>query len=150
MPSSTQGRRGFTFIELLAVTAIIGVLAAIAIPALRGTIERAKVAHAIGDIEAIQAELDALDSLPADLDVVGRAGMLDPWGRPYQYLLFPPNQPPPPGARLDRFTVPLNTRYDLYSVGPDGQTAAPLTAGVSVDDVVRAGDGAYIGPASRY
>ncbi len=47
-------------------------------------------------------------------------------------------------------TVPLNTDYDLYSMGPDGNTAAPITAQAGYDDIIRASDGEYIGPASQF
>jgi general secretion pathway protein G len=52
--------------------------------------------------------------------------------------------------RKDKSLVPINTQFDLYSVGPDGQSRPPLTAAVSRDDVIMANDGAYIGPAASY
>jgi general secretion pathway protein G len=52
--------------------------------------------------------------------------------------------------RKDRFLVPINTYYDLYSMGPDGQSQPPLTARVSRDDVIRANDGQYFGPAEAF
>jgi len=139
-------------IEMLAVTTIIGALSTIAIPKIRDAIEKAKVARAIGDIRAIQAELDGQDSLPAGLSDIGRGNVLDPWGNPYQYFLFPAQRGggPPPGARRDRFLVPINTSYDLYSMGHDGKSTIALTARDSRDDIVRANDGGYIGLAARF
>jgi general secretion pathway protein G len=52
--------------------------------------------------------------------------------------------------RKDRFLVPLNYDFDLYSVGEDGQTSAPLTADISYDDIVRANNGRFIDLASKY
>jgi general secretion pathway protein G len=46
--------------------------------------------------------------------------------------------------------VPINSDFDLYSVGRDGQSAPALTARVSHDDVVRANDGGFIGLAIDY
>ena len=46
--------------------------------------------------------------------------------------------------------MPINSTYDLYSMGADGRTALALTASYSLDDVVRANDGSYIGLASSY
>jgi len=66
----------------------------------------------------------------------------------------PSDPPPSPNvmgqARKDRFLVPLNSDYDLYSAGKDGESRPPLSAQMSQDDIVRANDGAYIGLASQY
>ena len=147
-----RARAGFTVIEILAVTAIIGALATLAIPKVHDVLEKAKVARAIGDIRAIQSDLDGQDSLPATLAGVGRSATTDPWGHPYRYLRFPPRQGggAPRGARRDRFLVPINTTYDLYSMGKDGNTSVALTAHGSRDDVVRANDGGYIGLAAQF
>lgn len=148
-------------IELLLVFAILGTLASLLVPGLQEMIERARVAKAIGDIEALQTDLNTFesdgDSLPATLAGIGRAGYLDPWGRPYQYLRFPPSPgkgkgkgAPPAGARKDRFLVPINSSYDLYSMGRNGASSPPLTASVSRDDIVRANDGGFVGLAWRF
>jgi general secretion pathway protein G len=52
--------------------------------------------------------------------------------------------------RKDGERVPLNTDFDLYSLGPDGLSSLALPAAPSRDDVVRAANGAYIGVASNY
>jgi general secretion pathway protein G len=148
-------RSGYTIIELLAVMVIIGVLAGFGVPKLKQVVQKAKTARAIGDIRAIQIDLMALEAqgvpLPADLSGIGRGGILDPWGRPYVYFPFDTTgHGNPPGARRDRFLVPINSTFDLYSVGPDGSTALPLTANPSRDDIVRANDGGYIGVASQF
>lgn len=57
---------------------------------------------------------------------------------------------PPPKPRKDRFLVPINSDYDLYSKGRDGESVAPLTAQKSHDDVVRANDGAFVGLAVNF
>ncbi|MGE3525778.1 MAG: prepilin-type N-terminal cleavage/methylation domain-containing protein [Gemmatimonadales bacterium] len=148
-PSPFGRRGGFTIIEMLAVIIILGLLTSLGLNPLHTAVQRAKVARAIGDIKAIQTDLITLQSggqpLPADLNAIGRGNLLDPWGRPYRYLKFPAGNGVPAGARRDRFLVPLNSTFDLYSVGKDGATAAPLTAASSRDDVVRANDGGFIG-----
>lgn len=132
--------------------AIIGILASMAIPKYSDLIERAKVAKAIGDLKAITTDLLSADSLPVSLAAINRATMLDPWGRPYVYLKFPPSKgkAPPGGARKDRFLVPINSAFDLYSLGKDGQSVAPLTAARSRDDVIVANDGGFVGLARNY
>jgi general secretion pathway protein G len=136
------------------VMAIIGTLAALALPMYGQYVERGKEAQAMGDIEAIQAELagyEFLGKLPATLAEIGRGDLKDPWGNPYQYLRFDPKaHGHPAGARKDRFLVPINSTYDLYSMGPDGKTTAALTAKASHDDIIRANDGAFIGLASEF
>ena len=52
--------------------------------------------------------------------------------------------------RKDRFLVPINSDFDLYSMGKDGKSSPPLTASASRDDIIRANDGAYVGPAEGY
>jgi general secretion pathway protein G len=136
-------------VELLAVITIIGTLAALGVPKTHEAIERARVVRAIGDIQAMSVDLDTQDTLPDGLALLGPA-LLDPWGNPYQYNKFPPDRRVPPGARRDRFLVPINTSYDLYSLGRDGASAPPLAARSSRDDVIRANDGGFIGLASRY
>lgn len=141
-------------VELLATMVVISVLGGFGIPKIRAVVERARVARAIGDIRAIQADLMAFEAqdqpLPANLAAIGRA-LTDPWGYPYIYNPFPPDSRPrvPAGARRDRFLVPLNSTFDLYSTGPDGSTVAPLH-GPGADDILRANDGGYIGLGSNF
>jgi len=145
---------GFTLIEMMIVVAIVATLAALAIPPLHKAIEEARVARAIGDLRALQADIVGYEAgggtLPASLAAVGRGGMDDPWGNPYQYLRIEGSQSGNGMLRKDRFLVPLNSDFDLYSMGPDGRSRPPLTARASQDDIVRANDGAFIGLASRY
>lgn len=140
---------GFTLIELLLVVAIVGVLATLAIPKLQNSVDLARVAKAIGDIEAIQAELLSLDSLPPSLAAIDRTTFLDPWGRTYVYVKLEGTKGNGK-ARKDHFLVPLNSDFDLYSMGKDGLSSPPLTAKASADDVIRANNGSFIGLAARY
>lgn len=141
---------GFTFIELLGVMLIIGAVAAIAVPRIRGAQDKARIARAIGDIRALQADLASADTLPSTLAAIGRGTLTDPWGNVYQYNKFDQSKGVPQGARRDRFLVPINSEYDLYSKGENGQSVVSLTAKASQDDVIRANDGRFIGLAKLF
>lgn len=145
---------GFTLIEMLAVVAIIGMLLGIVTPRLQKLLETVRVAQAIGDIKALETDIVSFqsmrDSLPASLMTIGWGGKVDPWGRPYQYLPFNPTDKNPAGARMDRSLHPLNSDFDLYSMGEDGASARPITAKSSQDDIIRANDGGFVGLARLY
>ncbi len=157
---------GVTLIEMLIVIAIIGTVLAIALPVLQAVVDQARVARAIGDIGAVQTDIATYEAggkgLPESLATIGRASLVDPWGNSYQYLNFElatsggggakgrGKGGSPAGARKDRFLVPINSTYDLYSMGKDGNTVPPLTAANSKDDIVRANDGGFIGLAVKY
>ena len=145
--------RAFTLLELLIVMAIMITLAAMGIPAFADAIEVAYVGRAMGDIRTLQTEITRyevqLGKLPDTLQDVGVTDMLDPWGNPYEYLNFD-NVQGQGQKRKDKFQVPLNSTYDLYSKGKDGASVSALTASSSQDDIVRANDGAYVGLASQY
>lgn len=144
-------QRGVTLLELMVVAAAIVILSVLAIPAFNGYVERSRTARAIGDIGTISLQLYRWQlntrSFPATLADAGIAAT-DPWGRPYEYTRVegtPDNQ-----LRKDHNLHPINTDFDLYSVGPDGDTQKPLTAQPSRDDIIRANNGSYIGVAANY
>jgi general secretion pathway protein G len=148
-----EGCAGFTLIELMVSIAILGTLVGIGIPAYINYVDKARNAKAIGDVSALQKEIKLYEAinekLPDNLNQIGLGAMLDPWGNPYVYLKL--GDPKTLGqARKDRFLVPLNTDFDLYSMGEDGKSFPPLTAAPSFDDILRANNGRFIGLASRF
>jgi general secretion pathway protein G len=52
--------------------------------------------------------------------------------------------------RKDGFIFPINSDYDLFSLGPNRVSMSSLLAGESRDDVIRANDGGYFGLAAEY
>ena len=140
--------RGFTLVELLVTVAVILTLCAIAIPNLMAAVDSARVARAVGDIHTIGGEVQAFDltngRFPDTLDEAGYGAHRDPWGNPYQYLNFQ-HVKGKGQMRKDRFLVPINSFFDLYSMGKDGASASPLTAKQSQDDIIWANDGGYVG-----
>jgi general secretion pathway protein G len=143
---------GVTLLELVVVMVIAGLLASLAVPAYKGYVNRARISQAIGDIGKLSLALYRWESntrrFPNTLAEAGLDGMLDPWGHPYRYLNIEtaaPNQP-----RKDKNLHPINTDFDLYSIGADGATALALTAKAAHDDVIRANNGGYVGLAEDY
>jgi general secretion pathway protein G len=120
---SRKGTAGFTLIELLVVLVILGLLAAFVAPQVLNYLGRAKTDAASVQIQNISSILDLyrldtgryperLEDLveqPADAPnwngpyIQRRDGLIDPWGRPYEYR-FPGQHGP----------------YDLFTLGADG------------------------------
>lgn len=118
---------GFTLVELLIVLAILGLLAALAVPQLMNSLERAKAETAKVQVEKLGSILDlyrlevghypsdqeglrALVEAPAGSEqwngpyLQNREALTDPWGNPYHYRF--------PGEHGE---------YDLYSLGADAK-----------------------------
>ena len=145
---------GFQLIELLIAVAIVAVIAFIAIPVYseyHDKVNNATAARDIGTMQhAIELFYEEYNSYPDILGEVKMDKLQDPWRHPYQYLRIAGAVLKGKGAqRKDKNLVPLNTDYDLYSMGKDGASVSPLTAKMSRDDIVRAYNGKYIGLAAN-
>jgi len=154
---------GFTLLELMIGIAIVGILASIAVPNFIKYREKARLEVAITEMRFIEKEIVnfVVDNgeLPEDLSEIGMDKVLDPWGRPYNYLRIQASDDAQDKKgkkgkkgkpRKDHQLHPINTDYDLYSVGKDGKSTAPLTAKISQDDLIRANNGGYVGLVSNY
>ena len=145
--------RGFTLAEIFIVLVIAGIIVAIVTPAIENHVQRSRVGQCIVDLtemsETIRKREKDTGALAEALSDVGYASKLDPWGNPYEYInlrtLNGNGQ-----ARKDKNLKPLNSDFDLYSIGRDGQTMASLTHARSRDDVVRARDGRFIGTVEEF
>lgn len=158
MPTAFRGPRigrcrAFTLIELLLALVVVAVLATLAGAAYSSHMKEAMDSRAEGDIMEIEGRIEAYralnGALPASLAQVNENQLLDPWGHGYQYLNFT-GLKGKSQMRKDRNLVPINSDYDLYSRGADGASLPPLLAPVSQDDIIRAGNGGYVGLASDY
>ena len=144
---------GFTLIEIFIAVAIIGVVIAFVVSSYSDYRERLRVHQAVTEIGALSGHISNyvvdVHSPPDTLSQVDAAGKLDPWGRPYEYFNLSTSKGNGK-ARKDKNLNPLNSDFDLYSVGKDGDSSSSLMAKKSRDDVLRARDGRFIGLARDF
>ncbi len=155
--------RGFTLAELIVVITIVGILSTIGLSVYRHFIDKARNTRAVAEIRMYEKEimnfLNDTERLPDALVELGLEVTQDPWKNPYQYI----NIDTSPRAATNRRTTggkskgkgkgkgsPLNSDYDLYSMGKDGMSDPVITDATSIDDIIRADDGGYTGLASGY
>jgi len=158
MHKKNAGGRGFTLVELMFSLLVIGVLTAIAIPTYTGYIDKTKIKTAISDIYFIQICIERIYTetfqYPPTIAVMASClpnNGIDPWGNAYVYLNIIDGGPGIKGqVRKDKKLNPINTNYDLYSMGKDGVTKKQLDNKDSVDDIVLAGDGGFVGLSSDF
>ena len=148
-------QRAFSIFEFAIVLTIFALLVGIIGPAMLKMADSAKADAAGSDIQeiadAIDDYFDENGEYPDSLADIFSPVPTDPWGNPYYYVKIQGAVPTPVGSlRKDKNLVPINSDYDLYSSGADGQTANALTAAISKDDVVRGRDGNFFGYASDY
>jgi general secretion pathway protein G len=145
--------RGLTLTELLVAIGIIGILSAIVLPLYGESQQRAKIAQAIGDINNIAGKIKVWEvfnhELPDSLMAAGIEGTMDPWGHPYEYLRIA-GMKGKGDVRKDHKLNPINSDFDLYSKGRNGISKTQISQKDSLDDIIRANSGGFVGLASDY
>jgi general secretion pathway protein G len=137
----------------LITVAVIGTITTIMVPAFQQYLVRLSLKKVVLDIRSIEFRISVYENtkgrFPDTLDDLDGPPYVDPWGNEYQYLSN--TDPNWVGmGRQDRFLKPLNSDYDLYSMGADGLTVRNLNGGEARDDIIRANNGGFVGPASEY
>lgn len=143
---------GFTLVELLVVTTIIGILVSLTINGFSRFRENAKIARCIVEISGLEKDLTSYavekgvyPPAATWLADIGRGALVDPWGHPYVYKQFTNL------AEMRYRGADINHDFDLYSKGADGlSTDLSLGDQNSKDDIIRFADGGYIGMASKF
>lgn len=119
-----RGQRGFTLVELLVVMVILGLLAALVVPAYLGRERKARSQTARAQIELLGTALDTfrLDvgrypSSQEGLTVLNEGRGIPGWDGPYLKKAVPPD----PWGRAFLYVSPgEHGEYDLFSYGADG------------------------------
>ena len=144
--------RGFSLVEMVILLAIVGVVIAFSVPVYQRYVDRSRVLEATVQLGVLSKEIKDVErkngALPATLAAAGLE-RADPWGYTFRYF----NLQTSTGngnARKDKKLAPLNSDFDLYSVGKDGASQENLGHATSRDDIVRARDGAFVGPAEEF
>jgi general secretion pathway protein G len=154
MTGTIYSKRGVTFIELMLVVCIIGIVSGIAIPAYTSYEDKVNAAKAVADMNGMVLLIEKFyaenNRYPNSLNEIGKGGLRDPWGRAYGYLnnslIMASNITHKcTGCRKDGPIHPLNTDYDLFSIGKDGMSQDTIRSTPSQDDIVRAFNGSYLG-----
>jgi len=121
-------KKGFTFLEIMFVVVIIGILVGIAVPSLTGKSRKARIMATRANMKSIETALqqfemnvgsfptteqglEALVKCPSDLDE-------EMWDSPY--LKAVPKDAWK-GEFIYKFPGEHNADFDLYSKGPDKQ-----------------------------
>lgn len=152
---TTRPSKGFSLLELMIAIAVVGIITSIAVPYFGDQVHKARVAQAVADIlkiaQALEVHYMENDVYPDSLNAIDGPdiSLTDPWDRAYRYLNIG-SQKGNGVYRKNGALVPINTGFDLYSVGEDGSSVSAITAAPSQDDVIWANDGNFVGLAEDY
>lgn len=105
--------KGFTLVELLVVIAVLGILAAIAIPRLTGVTDKARLAEAKTSVGSLK---NAVEMVYAEAGTYASAntGSLTTSNIVYDYI--------DPGTLSNKFSYSINAGQDTYTITASGST----------------------------
>ncbi len=126
-----KNQKGFTLIELLIVVAIIGIIAAIAIPNLLNAIDRGKQKRTMADLRSIGTAVEsyAIDNnyYPTANDIATMATTAN------VAPIYIKTMPTQDGWRHDFYVNSITTGYTLASGGKDGGGITGWVGGPTTD-----------------
>jgi type II secretion system protein G len=128
-----KNNKGFTLIELLIVVAIIGIIAAIAIPNLLNAIQRGKQKRTMGDMRTVSTSIESYsidnNQYPAGADLAAISTFLEP--------TYIKQLPTGDGWNTDFGYATDGQEYTLTSYGKDKALGDGTTGGPDADGHTR-------------
>jgi type II secretion system protein G len=124
-----RNAKGFTLIELLIVVAIIGIIAAIAIPNLLNAIDRGKQKRTMADLRSIGTAIETYSIDNNDYPVAATMAALAPLIEPTYIRTAPASD----GWANGFVVASIVSQYTVCSGGKDGGTCAGEGAGATTD-----------------
>ena len=120
-----RNSKGFTLIELLIVVAIIGIIAAIAIPNLLNAIDRGKQKRSMADIRTIGTAVEEYAIDNNIYPIAATIGALEPSIEP----IYIRSSPTVDGWNNAIQVASITTEYTVCSNGKDGSGTCTSDAG---------------------